>query len=326
MDRRRRHETLQVIAILGAWFLLQCARAAMADTEVPGATASPDGAAALGDSLAPGDVDSSGLKAPRPLSRHFPGLRLIPSGRFRMGSPEWELFRYGDEWQHDVAITKPFYLLDHEVTQEEWQAVMKWNESYFVGARRPVEQITWYDAIAFCNRCSIREGLTPAYTIEEPKADGAHLVAGRVLWNRDASGYRLPTESEWEYACRGGTRTAFFIGRIVHCCRQFDPGVSAIAWYAGNAAEGTHEVKKKSANAWGLYDTHGNVWEWCWDWYGEYPIDAVRDPLGSANGVLRVTRGGGWISYARLCRSAYRGSVNPPQRENYIGLRIARNF
>ena len=253
------------------------------------------------------------------------GLVGVRAGRFIAGSPRFELYRYIDEEIHEVKLTRDFLLLDHEVTQAEWRRVMGWNESHFRGEQRPVEEVTWFDAVDFCNRCSVREKLEPAYVVKLLEEEGVHILQAEVIWNREANGYRLPTEAEWEYACRAGGQSAFSNGRSVHCCRQFDPGVAGVAWYAGNANDGTHRVKEKSPNDWGLYDMHGNVWEWCWDWYAEYPLDSVNDPIGPKLGTLRTTRGGSWLSYARLCRSAYRGSVNPSQSENYLGLRLARN-
>jgi len=136
--------------------------------------------------------------------------------------------------------------------------------------------------------------------------------------------YRLPTEAEWEYACRAGSNTAFANGGITETGCGHDPNLDAMGWYCGNSGSKTHPVAQKKPNAWGLYDMHGNVWEWCQDWYGDYPRGHVTDPAGPSSGSLRVNRGGGWSSNAGFCRSAFRDCYSPGFRYGYLGFRLAR--
>lgn len=235
---------------------------------------------------------------------------------FTMGSPEDEPGREADEPLHTVVFSRAFHLEDHEVTQAEYEAVMGTNPSLHVGADLPVENVTWYDAIRYCNARSIQEGLSPAYGI-----DGES-----VTWTRDANGYRLPTEAEWEYACRGGTTTAFSSGAITRETCDLDPALDAVGWYCGNAGtEGPHPVKQKQAGPTGLYDLHGNVAEWCWDYYGPLDAGLAGDPAGPETGMQRVTRGGHWYYFARDCRSAARGAYWPESGDDLVGFRVARN-
>ncbi len=208
----------------------------------------------------------------------------IPVGTFMMGD--------GSE-QHAVEITRGFYLSATEVTQAQYQTVMGANRSNFKGADLPVEQVSWFDAVQFCNKLSAREGLKPAYRIS----------GSDVTWDVAAPGYRLPTEAEWEYACRAGTTTAYNTG-------DGDADLGRAAWYNANSGNKTHPVGKKTANAWGLYDMHGNVWEWCWDLTG---------------GSDRVPRGGSWDDVAGDCRSADRGGCDPSYAYGNLGFRVARS-
>ena len=233
----------------------------------------------------------------------------VPAGTFMMGSKEGEKGRFEDEKLHEVKITRPFLMGKTPVTQMQWVSVMRENPSTFKGYNLPVEQVSWNDAILFCNRLSEREGLTPAYRIN----------GDNVTLDKGADGYRLPTEAEWEYACRAGTATRFYTGNS-------DSVLGGACWYYDSSDSKTHPVGKKTPNAWGLYDTHGNLWEWCWDWYGGYPSDSVTDPAGPATGSARIFRGGSWRNGAEYCRSADRGFGKPGFRGNdgAIGLRLVR--
>jgi len=240
---------------------------------------------------------------------------------FLMGSPSNERGRDPDETQHTVVMTGGAWVSDHEVTQEEYEAVMNRNPSRIQGLKRPVENVTWYDAVAYCNALTIQEGgRTPAYTID----------GDEVVWNRAADGYRLPTEAEWERACRAGGQTAFATGDItVFTCLDsvsVDPVLDQLGWYCGNSDSTSHEVKTKQPNAAGLYDMHGNVAEWCWDWYGDLGAGVAIDPAGPPTGILRVIRGGSWYYYSRDCRSASRDTYYPNSKDDVVGFRIVRTI
>ena len=247
------------------------------------------------------------------------GFVLIESGTFTMGSPIDELGRWPAEEEHEVTLTRAFFLAETEVTQAQWLEVMGSNPSYFQPPNYsrcddcPVEMVYWYDAVDYCNALSAVEGLEPAYEV-----DGTD-----VSWDQAANGYRLPTETEWEYACRAGSKTAFYNGGItdVECA---DPNLDQIGWYCGNAAGRPHEVTSLLPNAWGLYDMSGNVYEWCWDWRAAYPAGPVTDPVGPDSGEYRIRRGGASSSPARTCRSAYRAYRHPDKRNRDVGVRPAR--
>ena len=224
------------------------------------------------------------------------GFVRIPGGTFMMGSTANEPGRDNDEVQHQVTVSS-FYMGRYEVTQKEYQEVMDRNPSHFKGDNLPVENVSWFDAVMYCNWRSQLEGLTPVYTIS---GSGDNRT---VTWNRNANGradgYRLPTEAEWEYACRAGTTTAYNTGAAIS---------DNTGWYSANSDRTTHPVGQKPANAWGLYDMHGNVSEWCWDRYGDYSTGAPMEtnPFGASSGSYRVLRGGSWFLIAQYLRSAYR--------------------
>jgi formylglycine-generating enzyme required for sulfatase activity len=254
-----------------------------------------------------------------------PEMVMVAAGTFTMGSPADEAGRNTDELPHEVTLSEDLYVSRFEVTQAEWQRIMGWSEANFAGLNRPVEEITWFDALTYCNRLSLQEGRTPVYSITVTGTVGHHTTDASVTADWEADGYRLLTEAEWEYACRAGSSTAFSNGGITSLgCSPLDPGLNQVGWYCGNAAGATHDTGGKAANAWGLADMHGNVWEWCWDRYGDYPAESVTDPRGPSSGSSRLIRGGGWLNYAQFCRSAYRGDYSPESHEAFIGVRIAR--
>jgi len=249
-------------------------------------------------------------------------LVLIPSGTFRMGSGEGE--GEADEHpSHEVKISRPFYLGIHEVTQGQYRAVMGNNPSWFFidsgikdatkgspDDQQPVESVTWFQAVRFCNELSRREGLKPFYAIM-----GADV---RVLdWT--GTGYRLPTEAEWEYACRAGSQTRFSFGNDAR-------ELARHAWFGEAYEKGTHPVARKMPNPWGLFDMHGNVGEWCWDWYDPsyYNTSPQTDPRGAGKGDHRVYRGGGFNHPAASLISADRASKAPTVRYGGLGFRVAR--
>jgi formylglycine-generating enzyme required for sulfatase activity len=208
---------------------------------------------------------------------------------------------------------------------------MGWEDSRFQGTGKPVEQVTWYDAVSYCNQRSTREGCIPVCTITGVTMDGSHITYATVTWNQAANGYRLLTEAEWEYACRATSTTAFCSGAITDTyCSPLDPNLDHVGWYCGNASDTTHDCGGKTANAWGLKDMHGNVWEWCWDWYGDYAGDAT-DPPGPPSGSYRVIRGESYfsLSHALRCHCATREYTYPSIGfstfgGNVVGLRLAR--
>jgi len=243
------------------------------------------------------------------------GFVRVEGGTFQMGSDAHDR----EKPIHTVTV-KSFNLSKYEVTQKEWFEVMGKNPSYFKGDNLPVENVSWYDAIEYCNARSQKEGLTPAYTIDKSRSDPNNQnsydnVRWVVTWNRNANGYRLPTEAEWEYACRAGTTTAYNTGASI---------TDNTGWYSANSDRKTHPVGQKPANAWGLYDMHGNVFEWCWDWYDDYPSGAQPDPVGASSGSSRVERGGSWNITAQFARSAFRNYADPYDRYIDLGFRVLR--
>ncbi|MCL2264970.1 MAG: formylglycine-generating enzyme family protein [Treponema sp.] len=250
----------------------------------------------------------------------------IPAGTFTKGTVSGG---YDDERPVRQVTLSAFKMGKYEVTQEQYQEVMGINPSYFysnpaageVQRKRPVEYVTWFDAIEFCNKLSTKEGLTPVYTITgRTPATGYPITSATVTTNWSNNGYRLPTEAQWEYACRAGSTTDWYFGNTVAELINY-------AWYNVNANSMTHQVGKKTANAWGLYDMHGNVWEWCWDWYGSsYYGESgnTNNPMGPSSGTYRVDRGGGWVASAEGTRSAYRGYGTPGDGFNLIGFRVVR--
>jgi formylglycine-generating enzyme required for sulfatase activity len=249
---------------------------------------------------------------PQPTQTMPANFVRIGGGSFMMGSPLSEVDRFGNETQHSVMISKPFYIGKYEVTQKEWVDVMGSNPSYFKGDNLPVEQVSWYDAIEYCNKRSQKEGLTPAYTIDKTRSDGNNTngndnVKWVVTWNRNANGYRLPTEAEWEQACRAGTATPFYTGNNITTNHANYDGNNPYNGNAKGVNRGkTWVVGSGTPNPWGLYDMSGNVWEWCWDWYGDYPSGAQTDPMGASSSSGRVLRGGSWRDSGQYLRSAYR--------------------
>jgi formylglycine-generating enzyme required for sulfatase activity len=268
----------------------------------------------------------------------------INAGTFTMGSPDTEANRGTDETQHQVTLIKGFYMGEFEVTQEQYQAVMGSNPSYWIYSldiigesgtpgKLPVEQVSWYDALVFCNKLSILEGLSPVYSISgstDPSTWGTVPTSGNATWkdavmDKSKNGYRLPTEAEWEYACRAGTTTVYNnTGNTI----SNDTG-----WYSVNSrtdsdpnTRKTHKVGLKTANAWGLYDMHGNVGEWCWDWYKEDITTDTSDPTGAVIGTYRVRRGGTSLDSAQGLRSAFRSGDSPDTRNRFYGFRLVRSL
>jgi formylglycine-generating enzyme required for sulfatase activity/flavodoxin len=252
-------------------------------------------------------------------------LIYIQGGTFLMGSPESEDWRSDDETQHEVTVGD-FYISAYEVTQKDYQELMEDNPSTFHGENLPVESVSWLDAVRYCNALSEKMGLSCAYEIDGEK----------VSWNREAEGYRLPTEAEWEYACRAGSTTPFntenyigadesnFYGHYPYMIEENYFNQSELSTKPGVYREMTVDVGSFAPNAWGLYDCHGNVGEWVWDYYGEYDTENTLNPTGPENGTMHISRGGGWNDFGKNLRSSYRATSTNGMAAYNVGFRIAR--
>jgi len=258
------------------------------------------------------------------------GMQLVAveAGTFAMGSPPDEPERENNETQHQVTLTRPFYVGVYEVTQGEFTHVMGFNPSTVRGSDRlPVETVTWFDAVSFCNRLSKLDGLEAAYMVSNIEMEGPHITNAVVRWISSSAGYRLPTEAEWEFACRAGTRTPFSFGDTVTSDQANFDGLTPYNGGArGQFRKRTLEVDAFPANAFGLYQMSGNVFEWVWDYYAQYPTDPQRDPIGPEDGTLRVRRGGAYGSPGGHMRSAVRHGVPPRIPFFHMGFRAARSI
>ena len=252
---------------------------------------------------------------------------FVQGGTFQMGSYNED----SDEKPVHSATVSDLYIGKYQVTQKEWQAVMGNNPSDFKGDSNPVETVSWYDAVEFCNKLSEKEGLTKCYTIDKTSKDLNNQneydeVKWTVVCDFNANGYRLPTEAEWEFAARGGNTSKGYT-------YSGSNNIDKVAWYDKNSYDkgsshpdyGTHPVGQKQANELGIYDLTGNVWEWCWDWYGNYSSGSQTNPKGADNGSDRVRRGGGWCTGASYCRVALRYGYDPDVSCNTLGFRLSRS-
>ncbi len=247
---------------------------------------------------------------PEPSVQPLVDLVSLVGGRFRMGSPEDEIGRDGDEGPVPEVRISPFACMRFPVTRRIYAEVMGNDPGSPEGMadERPVNNVTWFDAVRFCNRLSEREGLSACYRIDRVK----------VSWDGTADGYRLLTEAEWEYACRAGTQTRWSFGEDESLLAQY-------AWFAENSDGKPQPVGKLQPNPFGLYDMHGNVWEWCWDWYGPYRKRERTDLVGPQEGNRRMLRGGSFNYLTpRFLRSACRDSFEPSDRNEFIGFRCGR--
>ncbi|MEB3236622.1 MAG: formylglycine-generating enzyme family protein [Candidatus Sericytochromatia bacterium] len=247
----------------------------------------------------------------------------LPAGTFQMGSPSSESGRSSDEMQHPVTLTRTFRMQTTEVTQGQWRALMGNNPSTFADDdNRPVETLSWFDAVAYANALSAKDGLPKAYDLSfcTGKPGTGSYNCSRVTLTSPApdstTGWRLPTEAEWEYAYRAGTATAWVFGADSNL-------LGTHAWFGGNSDGTTHPVGLTQCNPWGLYDMAGNVWEWCQDWYGSYP-GSLAEPLGPTR--YRVIRGGSWLHDAASTRAANRNFNVPSLRYGNLGFRLVRSM
>ena len=283
------------------------------------------------------------------------GFVRVDPGVFNMGSPPDEPGIAGNEDQHEVTLTRGFYIFATEVTNQQFRDMAQWaydhghvtatssqlldnldgstqelkslgeydreiafstGQFYCTHPDEPVKYVTWYGAAAYCDWLSLQQGLERAYNHTNWRCNSGSPTT--------AAGYRLPTEAEWEYACRAGSTTAFANGQITQLgCDVVDPVLNEIGWYCWHATGGTHSVGEKIANAYGLYDMHGNVREWCNDWLAAYG-GAVTDPVGPATGSHRIHRGGDWHVSPQYCRSASRSNYAPDYSTQWLGFRPVR--
>ncbi|MDR1903787.1 MAG: formylglycine-generating enzyme family protein [Treponema sp.] len=244
------------------------------------------------------------------------GFVYIKGGFFMMSSPESEAGRRDNEGPRRRVRIEPFYMGIYEVTQDEYREIMGINPAYFKGGMLPVEQVSWYDAIEYCNRRSRREGLTPAYLID----------GGTVTWDTSAGGYRLPTEAEWEYACRSGSAAPFSTGETITTdAANYNGYFPYTDNDEGIYRQTTTRVGSFEPNPFGLYDMHGNVWEWCWEPYLSNGEDAAVYSTDLFANEYRVLRGGSWYNSGDFLRSACRESFNLFGRATNAGFRLVRS-
>jgi len=267
------------------------------------------------------------------INAFLPNFVFVQGGTFQMGSNS------GDGYEqpvHSVTLS-PFYINKYQTTQAEWQTVMTGNNngisptpSYFPNnPNRPVERVSWYAAIVYCNRKSIQDGLTPCYAKSgdtDPNTWGAVPTSNNTAWNAitcnwSVNGYRLPTEAEWEYVARGGNQSNNYTYSGSNI-------VGNVAWYYSNSSSQTHDVGTKAPNELGIYDMSGNVYEWCWDWYSSsyYSSSPANNPTGPSSGSYRVLRGGSWNSNDYYCRVANRNYYSPGNSYYSLGLRVLRTI
>jgi formylglycine-generating enzyme required for sulfatase activity len=228
----------------------------------------------------------------------------IGGGTFRMGNSDGEV----DEQPVHSTHVSGFFMGKAEVTQKEYETIIGNSPSTTKGENLPVTNVSWFDVVEYCNKLSTKSGLTPAYS-------GSN---DNITCNFTANGYRLPTEAEWEYAARGGNRD------MLSFAYAGGNTANVLGWHTGNSEQRAHEIAGKQPNSLGLYDMSGNVWEWCWDWYGAYTSAEATDPKGATRGDNRIVRGGSWKSDTSKLRSTYRNTAPPVGSYDDVGFRVIR--
>ncbi len=270
-------------------------------------------------------------------------LRFVPAGTFTQGSPADEPCRESWETQFTHTLTRNLAVMATEVTRQMWADLRAaqptlpadpTNTTYGAGMTNPVQTVTWYEAVLFANLLSLQQGLTRCYYTDAgftTPIDASNYTAGNYFCDFAVTGYRLLTEGEWEYCCRAGTTTPFWItepnytdGNCVSCTSGLFPNLESVAMFCGKAPYATVEVATKLPNPWGLFDIHGNVFEWCWDRDSTYPAGSVTDYDGGASGSNRMNRSGSWAIDASSCRSAFRNANTPGHRNFNMGFRLVR--
>ena len=251
---------------------------------------------------------------------------FIRGGTYTMGSPESEKLRHPAEKQHQVKVSS-FWMGKYEVTQKEYMDVTGKNPSEKKGDDLPVSNVSWYDAVEFCNKLSIKQGLAPYYNIDKEKKDPNNKNGSDdfqyTVTILGGNGFRLPTEAEWEYACRAGTTTVFHYGDKLDSTMANFEGSEPYDAQTGVFRKSLIKVGSFKPNAFGLYDMHGNIWEWCWDWYGTYS-GITDNPTGADKGKGRIRLGGSWHNKSRHLRSAFREDGNPGRNIFDFGFRAAK--
>ena len=270
-------------------------------------------------------------------------LYRVQAGSFSQGSPSDEPCREVDEIPFTHTVSQQLAVMATEVTQAMWAALkavqpsLPSNQSQFPAPQNPVEKVRWMDAVLFANLLSLQQGLNQCYFKDAAfgtPVTSANYMTGEFYCNWNANGYRLPTEGEWEHFTRAGTVTPFSVAEPDYGgddCATCSPNpaldrLDGVAWWCHNAGYQTRPAGTLNPNPWGLYDVHGNVWEWCWDWYGTYPTSSTTDYRGPASGTNRVLRGGGWFNLAGFCRSAFRSVSLPSERSGDVGFRLVRKL